>query len=305
VATFYDARGHVIRTLNPDGSEQRIIFGVPGTIAAPNLMGPDSFEPTPWEAYTYDANDNAGRTHPAESATYQHHWNTPTSILIDPLGRTIEAVARNRDPPANLGDPLPPMEVLVTRTAYDIRGNVLTITDALGRPAFHDQVYDYANRKLRVDSVDAGLRKTVLDAMNGVIEQRDGKGALILHGYDNLSRPLRLWARDGEGQNLTVRQKLEYGDSDSLDQPDADRAANKAANRLGNCLDTLMRPVFSPSTSTISRATCWRNATPRERCCNLECFRSAASGMECRSLPGQLGQSCSCSPGPGDVRFHN
>ena len=95
---FYDPRGHAIRTLNPDGSEQRVIFGVPGTIAAPDLTHPDSFEPTPWEAYTYDANDNAGRTHPAESAAYQHHWNTPASILIDALGRTIKAVERNREP---------------------------------------------------------------------------------------------------------------------------------------------------------------------------------------------------------------
>jgi RHS repeat-associated protein len=230
---FYDPRGHAIRTLNPDGSEQRVIFGVPGAIATPDLIHPESFEPTPWEAYTYDPNDNSGRTHPAESAIYEHHWNTPASILIDPLGRMIEAVERNRDPPAKPGDPLPPIQELVTRTTYDIRGNVLTITDALGRQAFHDQVYDYANRKLRMDSIDAGLRKMVLDAMGGVIEQRDGKGALILRGYDNLNRHLRLWARDGEGQQLTVCERLEYGDDGSLEQPDADRATNKAANRLG------------------------------------------------------------------------
>ena len=26
---FYDSRGQVIRTLNPDGSEQRVIYGIP------------------------------------------------------------------------------------------------------------------------------------------------------------------------------------------------------------------------------------------------------------------------------------
>jgi hypothetical protein len=131
VAMFYDPRGHAIRTLHPNGSEQRVIYGVPGNIATPDLAHPENFEPTPWEAYTYDANDNAGRTHPAESSTYQHHWNTPASILIDALGRTVEAVERNRDAPVNPGDPLPPIQELVTRTTYDIRGNVLTITDAL------------------------------------------------------------------------------------------------------------------------------------------------------------------------------
>ncbi len=51
---FYDPRGQVIRTLNPDGSEQRVIYGIPA-----DLTNPDQFAPTPWEAYTYDANDLA------------------------------------------------------------------------------------------------------------------------------------------------------------------------------------------------------------------------------------------------------
>jgi len=64
---FYDPRGNVVRTLNPDGSQQRVILGRPqnpldltldaGDLAA--LDVPDSFEPTPWETYTYDANDLA------------------------------------------------------------------------------------------------------------------------------------------------------------------------------------------------------------------------------------------------------
>jgi RHS repeat-associated protein len=230
VVMFYDPRGHAIRTLHPDGSEQRVIFGVPGTIAALDLEHPEIFEPTPWEAYTYDANDNAGRTHPAESVGYQHCWNTPASILIDSLGRTIKAVERNREP---LATPESPVEEIVTRTIYDIRGNVLTINDALKRDAFRDHVYDYANRMLRMDSIDAGLRTTVLDAMGGVIEHHDSKGALTLHGYDNLNRPLQLWARDGKDQKLTLRERLEYGDAGSPSQPAAERTNNREANRLG------------------------------------------------------------------------
>jgi hypothetical protein len=47
VKMFYDPRGHAVRTVNPDGSEQRVIYGVPGTIAVPDLTKPDDFEPTP------------------------------------------------------------------------------------------------------------------------------------------------------------------------------------------------------------------------------------------------------------------
>lgn len=236
ISLFYDPRGNVIRHLHADGSEKRVLLGVPGTIATPDLNNPDVFEPTPWEAYTYDANDNAGRTHAAKSAGYQHCWNTPASILIDPLGRTIEAVERNRDPPAIPGGVLPPIEALVKQSTFDIRGNILTITDSLGRQAFHDHVYDYANRILRVDSLDAGLRTTVFDAAGGVIERNDSKGAFTLHVYDDLARPLRMWARDGIDQAITLRQTMEYGDGGSADQAAADRTDNHAANRLGKLL---------------------------------------------------------------------
>lgn len=211
----YDPRGQVIRTLNPDGSEQKVIYGVPADLAKP-----EAFEPTPWEAYTYDANDNAGRTHAEQSTTYKQHWNTPASIVIDALGRTIVATARN-----GAGSE----DWYVTRSAYDIRGNMLSVTDALGRVAFR-YGYDLANRPWRSDSIDAGMRRTVLDAIGNPIENRDSKGTLILHAYDEGNRPNRLWARDGLNQPLTLREVIIYGD-----RPDSGLTADAARqqNLLG------------------------------------------------------------------------
>src|SRR5262249_35271755 len=80
---FYDALGRVVRTVAPDGSESRSVQGVPGRVGAPDLSRPNDFEPTPWEAYVYDANDNAGRTHPDASASYRSHWDTPSSVEVD------------------------------------------------------------------------------------------------------------------------------------------------------------------------------------------------------------------------------
>ncbi|QBQ55196.1 hypothetical protein [Nitrosococcus wardiae] len=74
---FYDPRGQVIRTVNPDGSEQRVIYGVP-----PDLADLAHFTPTPWEITTYDENDNAGRTHYNDALEYQHHWNTSSSAEV-------------------------------------------------------------------------------------------------------------------------------------------------------------------------------------------------------------------------------
>lgn len=229
---FYDPRGQVIRTLNSDGSEQRVVYGIPADLAKP-----DDFMPTPWEAYTYDANDLAplsqahDGTSLASAAPAPHHF-TPSSIVIDALGRTIEAVARTRDLPKTSGDPLPPIHTIVTRSTYDISSNVLTVTDALNRIAFR-YTYDLANRPWRNDGIDAGLRRVLLNVVGQEIERRDSKGALILQAYDSLQRPSRFWARDDAGSPVTLRQRTEYGDGGSSTQAEPERAAMRGRNLLG------------------------------------------------------------------------
>ena len=222
VTTFYDPRGQVIRTLNPDGSEQRVIYGVPA-----NLTDPERFTPTPWEAYTYDANDLAigskGQSGSLADAVPETHHFTPSSIVIDALGRTIEAIARNGSNPSDW---------LRTRSAYDIRGNVLSLTDPLNRAAFR-YIYDLANRPWRVESIDAGLCRIVSNVVGKEIERRDSKGALILQAYDSLHRPSRLWARDDASASITLRQRMEYGDAGVPDQIASERAAMRAKNLLG------------------------------------------------------------------------
>ncbi|WP_152546748.1 SpvB/TcaC N-terminal domain-containing protein [Amycolatopsis orientalis] len=216
---FHDPRGHVVRTLNPDGSQQRVVFGIPV-----ELSDPDRVVPTPWETYTYDVNDNAGRTHPTESQPYAEHWNTPASTEVDALGRTVRAVARNGPAAATW---------FTTRSAYDIQGNLVSITDALGREAFR-YTYDLANRRWRMDGIDTGRRDCVLDPLARPVESRDGKGALNLGVFDVLHRPTRAWARDDAAGVVTLRQRIDYGDAGTPTQPAADRAAARVRNLLGH-----------------------------------------------------------------------
>jgi RHS repeat-associated protein len=226
---FYDPRGNVIRTLNPDGSQQRVILG-----RSPNPLDlvldgddlesldvPDSFEPTPWETYTYDANDLAplclkDGTSLASRAPVAHHF-TPSSGLIDALGRSLCQVQRNGSDPAK--------DWFVTRTDYDLRGNALKIIDAHDRAAFQHS-YDLLNRPLRVDSIDAGLRTSVLDAQGNLIEYRDSKGSLVRRTYDPLNRPKELWARNDTAGRFTLRERIRYGD-------EGDRAVARQSNTLG------------------------------------------------------------------------
>lgn len=215
---FYDPRGQVVRTVNPDGSEQRVVHGIPT-----DLTNPDVFAPTPWEAYTYDANDNAGRTHPDAAGSYRDHWNTPVSIEIDALGRTVVAVARNG---------VAATDRLITRTTYDIQGNPVAITDPLGREAFRYS-FDLAKRRWRMDSIDAGCRDTVPDAAGTPVEARDSNGSLTLATFDLLHRPSAVWARDDATDPVTMRQRVDYGDAGPPNQRPAERAGARNRNLLG------------------------------------------------------------------------
>jgi RHS repeat-associated protein len=199
VMMTYDALGRLVETTNADGSRQRVVQGAPGTVGAPKLDDPEKFEPTPWVSYTYDANDNGGRTDPTTSSAYLKHWNTPSSGHVDALGRVEVAIERTDT------------DAFSTASAYDIRGNVLTVTDAHGRRAF-SCVYDLLNRPLRTTQLDSGTKLTVYDAAGNTIEARDAKGALELARFDNLNRLMRRWARDRRGERVTLRERLIYGD---------------------------------------------------------------------------------------------
>ncbi|WP_405820218.1 FG-GAP-like repeat-containing protein [Streptomyces sp. NBC_01390] len=216
--TFYDPHGRVERTVHPDGSEQRTVYGIPA-----DLADPDRCLPTPWESYTYDAQDNAGRTHPAQAQPYASHWNTPASTEIDALGRVVTAVARNGRTPDDR---------FITRSTYDIQGNLVAITDALGREAFRYS-FDLAKRRWRTDSIDAGRRDTVPDALGSVVESRDSKGALTLGVFDLLHRPTRVWARDDADGPVTLRQRIAYGDAGTPAQRPAERDGARNRNLLG------------------------------------------------------------------------
>ncbi|HEX8905217.1 MAG TPA: hypothetical protein VF771_10270, partial [Longimicrobiaceae bacterium] len=153
----YEARGRVARTIRPDGSEQRVVFGIP----TPLDLGAAgaTVRPTPWESYTYAPNDNAGRTHPAASAAYAHHRNTPASTVMNALANAVTAVARTRDGT----DESAPVREVTSRSTFDIRGRLLEATDALGRTVGRT-LYDLAGHTLRHWTPDTGDTVTAYDA---------------------------------------------------------------------------------------------------------------------------------------------
>lgn len=227
---FYDSLGRLVRSRDASGAERHIIHGVPQDLAAPD--DPEQVTPTPWEIYTYDANDNAGRTHAAGTLDARHHWNTPASAEFDALGREVLTVSRTREPPAGPAAPLPAPTRYVARSRHDIEGRLQRWTDRLNRPAL-EYVYDLAGNVIRLSSLDAGERCLVYNALGQEIERWDGRGARILQAYDAAHRAQRTWARNGPGAPLTLRQEISYGDGGTPQQSPALRAAARSANQLG------------------------------------------------------------------------
>jgi len=217
VVMRYDPRGQLVRTQNPDGSERLVVCGAPFS-----LDDPSAYAPSPWETFTYDENDNAGRTHPERSRPYAAHWNTPSSVVIDALGRTVVGVTRLDKSPAG---------ECTVRNTYDILGNLLAATDPLGRVVFRG-VYDLAGQTWRAELLDAGAERVVLDADGHPVERRDARGALMLYAYDGLARQVLLWARDGAVGPVTLRVRSVWGDSPDSGLSRGEAAAKNLLGRL-------------------------------------------------------------------------
>src|SRR5262249_16873235 len=153
--------------------------------------------------------------HADTSADWSSHWNTPASTEIDALGRVIARTEHVSPAP------------LITRSAYDIDGNLMQVIDPLGR-VVSSGVYDLLGRPWRRHQLHRGSTRLVLDAAGGEVERRDAKGALTLHVRDAARRPSRRWARDRGDGAPTLREVVVHGDAA------IDAATAAAANLLGH-----------------------------------------------------------------------
>ncbi|MGE0637499.1 MAG: RHS repeat domain-containing protein [Bacteroidia bacterium] len=235
---YYDPLGNVVKTINPDNSIQATLRGKQENITDPQLHQyelnePESFKPSPWESFTYDANDLAPITHEgqltAQTGVSTTHYFTPKSATVDPLGRTVKTTEHKATATA---------EDVVMQYEYDIRGNLKKVTDAHGRTAF-SHVYDLRPKQKNDKGeeqpltptwtyhIDKGISKVLADALGKPIETIDAKGAQVISAFDTLSRPIKIWAKDMASETVTLRQLLIYGDSAGLINPENNNLKGK------------------------------------------------------------------------------
>lgn len=227
----YDPIGRVVATLHPDHSWEKLVI-------------------SPWEQEAWDGNDTLLISHPAKDTdvgsyfgrlpedaflpTWHQKWNsgtfeerraaertelhaaTPTLFALDPLGRTVLTVARNRTP----GNPPVDTEHR-THAVLDISSNLLEVYDCIdGTPKLTivaaDRVvarhtYSLADAKILEESMEAGTRRSLTDVCGMAAVAWDHNDRRTTTLFDAAHRPLEV--RLLEGDTEKVVQRTEYGES--------------------------------------------------------------------------------------------
>jgi RHS repeat-associated protein len=145
------------------------------------------------------------------------HAGTPTTAYLDTLGRPFLTIAHS-------GQDAQGEDILFrTHIELDIEGNDLKITDprqyelnqerAAGSQV-HNFVhqFDLAGRKLRVDSVDAGLQLAFVGVTQKLLYTWDGVGRRVQTIYDELRRPTELWVKEQDAGVFYLAQRTIYGE---------------------------------------------------------------------------------------------
>jgi RHS repeat-associated protein len=188
----YDPLGRVIRTDFPDGTNARVVFDA---WSAERWDQDDTVAGTPWLARM-----QAGSAADQRAASLAlAHAGTPAVSKLDALGRMFLTIADN----GTAGQ-------YQTRTAFDIEGNALAVTDARGI-ATVAQTPDLLGRALRASSADAGESRELPDAAGKPALEWTARDHRRRRVFDALQRPTHLFVRPGAGTEQLAERTV-YGE---------------------------------------------------------------------------------------------
>ncbi|MCY0993949.1 RHS repeat-associated core domain-containing protein [Nannocystis sp. ILAH1] len=200
----YDPLGRMVRTDLPDGTFIKVAF-------------------TPWEQVTHDANDNVlasdwyaeraalvGGTPHNDGEKYaalhaEPHDSTPTTTLLDNLGRPFLVIADN-----GLDENDVPQK-FETRTKLDIEGNTLEVKDARNNVA-ETNTFAPGGLQLKTHSVDAGTRLALPNVLGNPLRAWDNRQNVRRWTYDVLNRPTHAYLKHAADPEV-LQQRIVYGES--------------------------------------------------------------------------------------------
>lgn len=129
------------------------------------------------------------------------HAGTPAISKLDALARTFLTIADN----GTAGR-------YQTRTAFDIEGNTLAVTDARGLVTV-TQVPDMLRRTLHAVSPDAGESRVLPDVAGKPALEWTARGDRRRLVFDALQRPTHRFVLLGSGGTEQLVERMVYGES--------------------------------------------------------------------------------------------
>lgn len=228
---YYDATGRLIKTEMPDDTFSKVEF--------------DS-----WKQQSFDANDtildskwhrerihnlindeleDEGKDPAKEKAAAQKaavHYNTPSTIHLDNLGRPFCTIAHNKRKDFSSNSIIE--EFYTTLAVLDTESNLRKVIDAAGNTVMQYK-YDMLGNMLYQNSMDAGERWMLNDCMGKPVHAWDAKQQQFTTTYDALHRPLTSsLIKDG---NTIITGRQEYKDTKGLTPAELDEL--KELNLVG------------------------------------------------------------------------
>lgn len=134
------------------------------------------------------------------------HAVTPTTSILDSLGRVFLSVTHNRyERTGKTTD-----EKYETRLELDIEGNQKSVVDPRGVLVLH-QEFDVAGRVVHSSSPDAGDRWSLLDVGEKIVRAWDSRKQTFSYHYDSLERITHVWVSSNGGIESLVQRTI-YGE---------------------------------------------------------------------------------------------
>jgi RHS repeat-associated protein len=227
---YYDAMGRLVKTEMPDGTFSKVEF--------------DS-----WKQIIYDANDTvkdsdwytkrmaltAGDPEITAAEKAATHYNTPSQLHFDTLGRPVLQIKNN-------GKDVNGFDILYkTKIELDVEGNLRKVTDARELPenrnlgnAVMQYKYDMLGNLVYQNSMDAGQRWLLHNILGKPLRTWDERDHEFRYEYDILHRPTYSVVIGGDGDLLlnNVFERVIYGE-DLLLPGRTNEVAIQALNIIG------------------------------------------------------------------------